>query len=281
MMDLWMTEWQTQHLGMSARIKETLFSGRSSFQEIAVVESEPFGRMLVLDGVFQTSLFDEFIYHEMMAHVSLSTHPRPERILIIGGGDGGTAREVLRHPSVEKVEMIEIDGMVVDVCKKFLPEISAALIAGSPRLEVKIGDGIQHMSQAENEYDVIIVDCSDPIGPGEGLFTKAFYRDVYRALKADGLFVQQTESPFYHQDLIQRLWLDVEELFPVARMYLAYIPLYPGGMHSFTMGSKKADPLETALRPLPFRTRYFNESIYHSCFALPNFVQELLTEKAK
>lgn len=281
MMDLWMTEWQTQHLGMSARIKETLFSGRSSFQEIAVVESEPFGRMLVLDGVFQTSLFDEFIYHEMMAHVSLSTHPRPERILIIGGGDGGTAREVLRHPSVEKVEMIEIDGMVVDVCKKFLPEISAALIAGSPRLEVKIGDGIQHMSQAENEYDVIIVDCSDPIGPGEGLFTKAFYRDVYRALKADGLFVQQTESPFYHQDLIQRLWLDVEELFPVARMYLAHIPLYPGGMHSFTMGSKKADPLETALRPLPFRTRYFNELIYHSCFALPNFVQELLTEKAK
>ena len=281
MMDLWMTEWQTQHLGMSARIKETLFSGRSSFQEIAVVESEPFGRMLVLDGVFQTSLFDEFIYHEMMAHVSLSTHPRPERILIIGGGDGGTAREVLRHPSVKKVEMIEIDGMVVDVCKKFLPEISAALIAGSPRLEVKIGDGIQHMSQAENEYDVIIVDCSDPIGPGEGLFTKAFYRDVYRALKADGLFVQQTESPFYHQDLIQRLWLDVEELFPVARMYLAHIPLYPGGMHSFTMGSKKADPLETALRPLPFHTRYFNESIYHSCFALPNFVQELLTEKAK
>ena len=281
MMDLWMTEWQTQHLGMSARIKETLFSGRSSFQEIAVVESEPFGRMLVLDGVFQTSLFDEFIYHEMMAHVSLSTHPRPERILIIGGGDGGTAREVLRHPSVKKVEMIEIDGMVVDVCKKFLPEISAALIAGSPRLEVKIGDGIQHMSQAENEYDVIIVDCSDPIGPGEGLFTKSFYRDVYRALKEDGLFVQQTESPFYHQDLIQRLWLDVEELFPVARMYLAHIPLYPGGMHSFTMGSKKADPLKTDLRPLPFRTRYFNESIYRSCFALPNFVQELLTAKTK
>lgn len=281
MMDLWMTEWQTQHLGMSARIKETLFSGRSSFQEIAVVESEPFGRMLVLDGVFQTSLFDEFIYHEMMAHVSLSTHPNPERILIIGGGDGGTAREVLRHPSVEKVEMIEIDGMVVDVCKKFLPEISAALIAGSPRLEVKIGDGIQHMSQAENEYDVIIVDCSDPIGPGEGLFTKAFYQDVYRALKADGLFVQQTESPFYHQELIQHLWLDVEKLFPVARMYLAHIPLYPGGMHSFTMGSKKADPLKTALRPLPFRTRYFNEPIYRSCFALPNFVQELLAAKTK
>ena len=281
MMDLWMTEWQTQHLGMSARIKETLFSGRSSFQEIAVVESEPFGRMLVLDGVFQTSLFDEFIYHEMMAHVSLSTHPNPERILIIGGGDGGTAREVLRHPSVKKVEMIEIDGMVVDVCKKFLPEISAALIAGSPRLEVKIGDGIQHMSQAENEYDVIIVDCSDPIGPGEGLFTKSFYRDVYRALKADGLFVQQTESPFYHQELIQRLWLDVEELFPVARLYLAHIPLYPGGMHSFTMGSKKADPLKTDLRPLLFRTRYFNESIYRSCFALPNFLQELLTAKTK
>ena len=275
-MDLWMTEWQTQHLGMSARIKETLFSGRSAFQEIAVVETEQFGRMLVLDGVFQTSLFDEFIYHEMMAHVSLSTHSNPKRILIIGGGDGGTAREVLRHPSVEKVEMIEIDGMVVDVCKKFLPEISAALIAGSSRLEVKIGDGIQHMRQAENEYDVIIVDCSDPIGPGEGLFTRAFYQDVHQALKPDGLFVQQTESPFYHQALIRRLWKDVDDLFPVARMYLAHVPLYPGGMHSFTMGSKKADPLQAMLRPLPFHTRYFNESIYRSCFALPNFVCELL-----
>ncbi len=115
MMDLWMTEWQTQHLGMSVRIKETLFSGRSSFQEIAVVESEPFGRMLVLDGVFQTSLFDEFIYHEMMAHVSLSTHPNPKRILIIGGGDGGTAREVLRHPSVEKVEMIGGEAREIQV----------------------------------------------------------------------------------------------------------------------------------------------------------------------
>lgn len=280
-MELWLTEWQTAHLGLVARIKKTLFAGRSAFQEIAVVDSDPFGRMLVLDGVFQTSLFDEFVYHEMMVHVPLLTHPAPRQVLIIGGGDGGTAREVLRHPGVEQVEMVEIDGLVVDVCKQFLPEISVALIEQPPRLDLKIGDGIGHMSQAENKYDVIIVDCSDPIGPGEGLFTKEFYRDVYKALKPDGLFVQQTESPYYHQELLGRLWQDVHAIFPVSRLYTAFIPLYPGGMHSFTMGSKQYDPLQVKPQALPFGTRYFNAELYRSCFALPNFIRRLLEAAEK
>ncbi|BBB90032.1 MAG TPA: polyamine aminopropyltransferase [Methylomusa anaerophila] len=277
-MELWYTEFQTKNLGLTTRIKETLFAGKSKFQEVAVVESLEFGRMLVLDGVFQTSVFDEFIYHEMIAHVPLFSHPNPRKVLIIGGGDGGTVREVVKHQSIEKAEMVEIDGMVVDVCKKYLPEISIALNGNHPKLELKIGDGIKHMQQAENLYDVIIVDCSDPIGPGEGLFTRAFYKDVYKALKPDGLFVQQTESPFYHQELVKRLHQDISSLFPIIRLYLASIPLYPGGLHCFTIGSKQYDPTEADVSRIPatFGTRYHNVNIQKSCFALPNFVQELI-----
>ncbi|HWR38298.1 MAG TPA: polyamine aminopropyltransferase [Patescibacteria group bacterium] len=276
-MELWYTEFQTRNLGLTCRVTETLFTGRSAFQEIAVVESAEFGRMLILDGVFQTSIFDEYIYHEMIAHVPLSIHPAPRRVLVIGGGDGGTVREVVRHDVVELVELVEIDGMVVDVSKKYLPEISSALLEEHSRLRLKIGDGIQHMHEACDKYDVIIVDCSDPIGPGEGLFSQQFYQDVYKALKADGLFVQQTESPFYHQDLIRRLSADISSLFPICRMYLANIPLYPGGLHSFTLGSKKYDPVAGAAdrSALPFSTRYYNRDIQRSCFMLPEFIRLL------
>ncbi|MDF2502445.1 MAG: speE [Anaerosporomusa subterranea] len=275
-MDLWLTEWQTPDLGLKTRVKKTLFAGQSDFQKVSVVDSEQFGRMLTLDGVFQTSVFDEYIYHEMIAHVPLYTHPNPKRVLVIGGGDGGSVREAVRHDSVESVEMVEIDGMVVDVCKQYLPEISAALIQNHPKLTLKIGDGIAHMRDAENHYDVIIVDCSDPIGPGEGLFTRGFFQDVHKALKADGLFVQQTESPFYHQSLIRKLHHDISGIFPITRLYLAQIPLYPGGTHSFTIGSKQYDPMTAPSRKPSFDTRYYNENIQKSAFVLPNMVRELL-----
>ncbi|SDF32787.1 polyamine aminopropyltransferase [Sporolituus thermophilus] len=276
-MELWITERQTKNLGLTCRVKEALFTGKSEFQEVVVVDTYEFGRMLVLDGVFQTSIFDEFVYHEMIAHVPLFTHPNPKNVLVIGGGDGGTIREVVKHPSVERAEMVEIDGLVVDVCKKYLPEISEALINNHPKVHLKIDDGIKHMKEAENFYDVIIVDCSDPIGPGEGLFTYEFYKDVYKALKADGLFVQQTESPFFHQPLIKRLWKDISSLFPITRLYLTQIPLYPGGTHCFTIGSKQYDPLNVDTAKLPeLNTRYYNRDIQKSCFVLPNFVKELL-----
>ncbi|GMA98480.1 polyamine aminopropyltransferase [Pelosinus sp. IPA-1] len=276
-MNLWFTESQTKNLGLQARIKETLFMGKSDFQDVAVVDTHQFGRMLVLDGVFQTTIADEFIYHEMIAHVPLFTHPNPKKVLVIGGGDGGTIREVVRHDAVEKAEMVEIDGMVVEVCKKFLPEISQALINHDPKLELKIGDGIGHMKDAENKYDVIIVDCSDPIGPGKGLFTPEFYQNVYKALKEDGLFVQQTESPFYHQELITYLHKEIGQLFPITKTYLANIPTYPSGLHCFTMGSKKYDPTAANIGNIqPLKTRYYNKDIHKSSFVLPNFVQELL-----
>jgi spermidine synthase len=276
-MELWLTEKQTENLGLSCRVKETLFSGQSAFQTISVVDSYEFGRMLVLDGVFQTSIVEEYIYHEMIAHVPLFTHPNPQRVLVIGGGDGGAVREIVRHANVKTVEMVEIDGMVVDISKKYLPEISAALLANDPKLQLEIGDGIAHMKHAENFYDVIIVDCSDPIGPGVGLFSREFFSDVRRALKPDGLFVQQTESPFYHQPLISRIYKDIADFFPITKMYLANIPLYPGGLHSFTLGSKQYDPTTAPLpEKLPFDTRYYNQELHRSCFALPNFVRELI-----
>jgi spermidine synthase len=276
-MELWMTEFQTKNLGMTCRIKETLFTGQSDFQEISVVDTYEFGRMLVLDGVFQTSVFDEYIYHEMIARVPLNIHPKPANVLVIGGGDGGCVREVVQHPGVERVEMVEIDGLVVEVSKKYLPEISAAMIHNHPKLHVKIGDGIAYMRDAQNQYDAIIVDCSDPIGPGEGLFTPAFYQDVYKALKPDGLFVQQTESPFYHKHLIRGLFQDIKALFPITRLYLANIPLYPGGLHCFTIGSKQYDPLTVDVAGVPAMTgRYYNRAIQKSCFMLPEFVQDLL-----
>ena len=276
-MELWLTEKETDNLGLTCRVKETLFSGKSDFQSVEVVDSYEFGRMLILDGVFQTSIFEEYIYHEMIVHVPLFTHPKPRKILVIGGGDGGSVREVVRHEAVEQVEMVEIDGMVVEVSKKYLPEISSAMLAGHPKLKVEIGDGIARMKEAKNYYDVIIVDCSDPIGPGVGLFSREFYQDVHRALKPDGLFVQQTESPFYHRSLISRIFHDIADFFPITSLYLANIPLYPGGLHSFTLGSKQYDPLQaTAPDPLPFSTRYYNPALHKSCFTLPSFVQELI-----
>ncbi len=275
-MELWFSEFQTANLRLGARVKETLYMGKSDFQEIAVLDTFEFGRMLALDGVFQTSIFDEFIYHEMIAHVPMFVHPNPKNVLIIGGGDGGSAREALRHPGVAMVEMVEIDGMVVDVCKRFLPEISTVLISGHDKFTLKIGDGIDHMAQAEDKYDVVIVDCSDPIGPGEGLFNRQFYKDCFRALKADGLFVQQTESPFYHQPLLKRVRRDIEGIFPITRTYLAQIPLYPGGTHCFTIGSKKYDPLAVDTAKLPeLATRYWTRELQRASFALPNYMLEL------
>lgn len=278
-MGTWITEKQSNHLSLSTEVDRVIYSGESEFQTIEVAHSLEFGNMLVLDGVFQTSEKEEFVYHEMMAHVPLYLHPNPKKVLIIGGGDGGVARECVRHEEVDEVTMVEIDGKVVSLSKEYLPTIAKAMIEKNPKLTVKIGDGIGFMAQAEAYYDVIIVDCSDPIGPGEGLFTKEFYENTFKALKEDGLFVQQTESPFMHQALIQKCFSFVEKIFPITRLYTAFIPLYPSGMHCFTMGSKKYDPLtwvpnRDSVKPM----KYYNEDIQKAAFALPNFVKELLQQ---
>ncbi len=276
----WVTEVQTPSLRFSMAVNEILYQGKSEFQEIIVADTKQFGRVLSLDGVFQTSDAEEWVYHEMIAHVPLYMHPHPERVLIIGGGDGGSAREVLRHPEVRAVDMVEIDAEVIRLAKQYFPQIASALIAEPDRLHVTVGDGLAKVAATENEYDVIIVDCSDPIGPGEGLFQRQFYRDACRALKAGGLLVQQTDSPFLRGALVHDIVRVMSDEFAYARLYLAAIPIYPSGMHSFMLASKGEDPLTALRRPVDIAPlRYYNDAIAKAAFVLPNFVKTLLRER--
>lgn len=274
-MELWYTEFQTPNVGITCKTSKTYHTEKTEFQEMALIETEQFGRMLVLDGTVQTTIADEFVYHEMITHVPLSTHKNPKKALVIGGGDAGAIREILKHPTIEKAVLCEIDARVVEVCKEYLPEISCAL--SDKRAEVNIADGIKYVHEHKNEFDVIMVDSTDPVGPAVGLFAVDFYKAIYESLKEDGIFVAQTESPFYHKDLIRNAYRDVKSLFPVARLYTCAIPTYPSGYWSFTMGSKKYDPLDTDVSSIPVMdTKYYCPEIHKSVFALPKFVADLV-----
>lgn len=272
-MELWITEQQNEDVNFTCRVKRTIYSEKTEFQQVDIMETEYFGKMMVLDGVIQTTSFDEFVYHEMIVHVPMLAHPDPKRILVIGGGDGGSVREIIRHKSVEKVDWVDIDGRVIEICKAYMPEWNAP-IWSSPLVEQKTDDGLKHMKESQGMYDVIIVDCSDPVGPGELLFTYEFYKDIFGALKEDGLFVQQTESPFYHRELIKRIQRDVQSIYPVTGLYTANIPTYPSGLHCFTIGSKKHDPAHS-VRSADFETRWYTAKTHESSFVLPRFVAEL------
>ncbi|WP_025773078.1 polyamine aminopropyltransferase [Neomoorella thermoacetica] len=275
MRGIWFSELQTPDLAISVRLNQTLHHEKTPYQELAVVDTEAYGRMLLLDNIIQTTVKDEFFYHEMIAHVPLNTHPNPRTALVIGGGDGGVVREIVKHPSIEKVTLVEIDARVVANAREYLPEIACGL--DDARVEIRFEDGIEHVRQRENTYDVIIVDSTDPIGPAVGLFSAEFYRNVYRALKADGVFVAQTESPIFNSRLIRRIQRDLNEIFPIARLYLTTVPTYPGGLWAFSLGSKKYDPLEVDWRQAPqVATRYYTPAIHQAAFSLPPFVQEFL-----
>ncbi len=276
-MNCWFTELQTDNMKLSCRVKKILCEEKTPFQHLAVYDTDQFGRMLALDDVIQTTVKDEFVYHEMITHVGLNTHPNPRRVLVVGGGDGGSIREILKHPSVEQATLVEIDERVIAAAREYLPEISCAL--DDPRVRIIVDDGIKHVRENRNTYDMIIVDSTDPVGPAEGLFGKAFYQDVHDALTEDGLFVAQTESPFFNQDIISRVFKDVQSIFPIARLFLACVPTYPGGLWSFTMGSKKYDPRQVNVQALPdLKTRYYSPSIHLAAFELPPFVSEMINQ---
>lgn len=273
-MELWFTEKQTESYGITAKIKQTLHTEQTQFQKLDMVETEEFGNMLILDGMVMTTKKDEFVYHEMVAHVPLFTHPNPENVLVVGGGDGGVIREVLKHPSVKKATLVEIDGKVIEYSKKFLPEIAGEL--ENPRVEVIVGDGFMHIANAENEYDVIMVDSTEPVGPAVNLFTKGFYAGIAKALKEDGLFVAQTDNPWFKGDLIRTVQRDVKEIFPIVRLYIANVPTYPSGMWTFTIGSKKHDPLAVEEgRFHEIETKYYTKELHKVAFVLPRFVGDL------
>lgn len=274
-MELWFTEKQTPSVGITCKVLSTLHREKSSFQEIAVLDTEQFGRMLVLDGMVMTTIKDEFTYHEMLVHVPLNTHPHPRKVLIVGGGDGGTIREVLRHPEIEKVTLVEIDKRVTDVSKKFLPELASAF--DHPKVEACFEDGIQFVKDKEAVYDVILIDSPEPIGQAARLFSADFYADIYRALRADGLFAAQTESPFFNQDLIAAVTAGIQKSFPITKLYLSFVPTYPSGLWSFTIGSKKYDPEAVDKDSIPsLPTRYYNADMHFASFNMPEFVKEIL-----
>lgn len=193
--------------------------------------------MLLLDGIVQTTEKDEYVYHEMITHIPLFTHPNPKKVLVVGGGDGGTIREVLKHPSVEKAVLCEIDEEVIKASKEFLPTISCAL--DNPKCEIFIGDGIKYVHEHKNEFDIIIVDSTDPFGAAEGLFGGSFYKEIYQALTAEGIFVAQTETPFYLPEVVKKVYDDAKTVFSITKLFMAAIPTYPSGYWSFTIGSKK------------------------------------------
>jgi spermidine synthase len=274
-MELWFTEKQTDAFGITAKVKETLVTEKTQFQDLAMIDTAEWGRMLVLDGMVMTTVRDEFVYHEMVTHPALFTHPNPKRVLVVGGGDGGAIREVLKHPSVEEAVLVDIDGKVIEYSKQYLPEIACEL--DNPRVKVIVGDGYMHIHENKNAYDVIMVDSTEPVGPAVELFTRGFYQGIYEALKEDGIFVAQTDNPWFKADLIRSVYRDVKEIFPIVRVYAANVPTYPSGLWTFTMGSKTHDPLEVDESAIPeIESKYYTPRLHKAAFVLPRFVEDLL-----
>jgi spermidine synthase len=277
-MGLWYDETLDDHTRLGLRVKETLFSGRSSHQEIEVIDTVGFGRVLIIDKVFMTSEYDEFLYHEMLAQPALSTAPNIARVLVIGGGDGGTVREVLRHPDVKECVMVEIDEMVVNVSKEYLPGIGTAW--NDPRLDLRFIDGHEYVKQSTDEkYDVILLDGTDPIGPGAVLFDESFYACCKRMLTPEGVMALQSESPLLMMGLFVETQHRLRSLFSEVHPYLGPVPLYGTGIWSWTWCSDTGEPLR-AIRErqeaIVEGSKAYNEELHQAIFALPNYVKRAL-----
>jgi spermidine synthase len=270
--DLWVTEYHTPALGFSCKTTDTLRVEQTKFQHLAVVTTEQFGRMLLLDGFVQTTEKDEWVYHEMISLVALNSHPSPQRVLIIGGGDGGALREAVAHPGVQKGILVDIDGRVIEASRDFFPGLSCSF--DDPKAEVIVDDGIEFIKNHKNSFDVIMVDSTDPVGPAVQLFSQQFYQNCFDALKDDGMLVVQSESPFFNQDVIIMAFGGINKAFPICKLYLASIPTYPSGLWSFTVGSKKYDPEQPAT--ISDEHKYYNSAVHKAAFQLPGFVQDII-----
>jgi spermidine synthase len=259
-----------------------LRSEQSLFQKIYLFHNETFGNILVLDGYVQVTEKDEFVYHDMIVHPAMAVNPAIKRVLIIGGGDGGTAREVSRYAHIEKIDMVEIDEAVVRLSKEYLPTM-ANVYDREPRLNLMIADGLKFVAEAPDEsYDLILVDSTDPAGPGEGLFTVEFYKNCHRILSKDGILVNQHEGAFYDGDIeeMKKAHAKIRKVFPIARVYGFNTPTYASGYWYFGFASKTLDPVADqkadAWEALGLATRYYNSELHKGAFALPNYVRDIL-----
>lgn len=273
----WFREAASSGHALEWKVIRRLYQDQSPYQRIEVLELETFGIALILDGIMQTTSGDEFIYHEMLAHVPLLAHPRPQRVLIIGGGDGGLAREVLRHPEVEELTLVEIDRMVVEVAMKYLPEHTRAL--SDSRLVIRYADGSRFLKDTSNHrrFDVILVDSTDPegTGPGRWLYTQAFHDDVLLSLRGEGIFAQQTGTPFFNPEVMTQVAQSLIQRFAWAGVYWAAVPSYPGGFFTFSVGSMGPQVSEPR-RDLAEATKWYSSDVHRQAFVLPTYFKRRL-----
>ncbi|HUW22424.1 MAG TPA: polyamine aminopropyltransferase [bacterium] len=285
MKETWFYESLFPSVRLGLKVKGTLVSNKSPYQKINILDTYEFGKVLVLDGVVQTTERDEFIYHEMLTHLPMLSHPHPERVLIIGGGDGGILREVLKYP-VKEVSLVEIDKKVIEFSKSYLSAICKNSF-NDRRANIIIDDGVNFVKERKRKFDVIIVDSSDPIGPAKVLFSSKFYRDTFNTLSHNnGTFAQQTGSPFLQREELPYVYRRLKKIFPFVSTFSTAVPTYIGGLFSFVFASKGIDPLKIRLweiekryRKLRLKTRYYNPEIHHSSFTLPTYIKEAVEAK--
>lgn len=284
-MDLWFSEYSTKDTKFSIRIEETLYSAKSAFQRMDFYRSKTFGTFFTLDGYMMVNERDEFIYHDMIAHVPMAVNPAIKRVLVIGGGDGGAVRELTRYSHVQEIHMVEIDEMVVRACQKYLPQTAGKL--NDPRVTLFFEDGVAFLKDKTDAYDLILVDSTDPIGPGEGLFTEDFYRDCLRALSENGILINQHESPYFEANAQQmkRAHAKIFKLFPISKVYQFHMPTYPSGHWLFGFASKKLDPIQDLKAEewtaIGLDTEYYNTDLHIGAFMLPTYVKRKLEDVEK
>lgn len=264
--------------GLRIEIEKKLEDFKTKYQHLQVFDTKYFGRMLVLDNVVMLTEYDEFAYHEMLAHVALNTHPNPKRVLVIGGGDGGIIRELAKHKEVEEIHLCELDNEVIEVSKKYFPNISSGF--KDPRVKIFFEDGAKFVKENKN-YDIVIVDSPDPVGPAISLFTEEFYKGIRDSLNEDGILVTQSESMYYHQELISKLSKFIPKLFPKYWHYYSLVPTYPSGVIGFSFCSKKYDPKKDFNKEKAeglTDLKYYNSGIHSASFELPNFIKKKVYE---
>ncbi len=279
-MDLWFTESHTPHVRFSMRVIRELIRHRSDYQEICILDTEEFGRVLVMDNFIMLTEKDEFIYHEMITHPAFAVNPQIRKVLVIGAGDGGTIRELTRYPQIEHIDLVEIDEDVITLSKTYLHQTACKL--DDQRVHLHIDNGVKYVRRCHNQYDLIIVDSTDPFGPGEGLFTPEFYGNCYNALTQDGILINQQESTFYDEYTLamQRAHQRIKTLFPIAMVYQAHIPTYPSGHWLFGFAAKTHHPIDNLQaqkwQDFQLKTKYYNTALHVGAFALPNYVLDNL-----
>ncbi len=281
-MDMWL---YTDNSKMSIPVSRQLYSAESEYQKIAVFESPQYGRLLTLDGDIRLSAADEYLNNERGGHVPMSVHPCVKNVLIIGGGDGGVARELIAYPEVENIDVVEPDEVFIEACREYFPDITKAF--DDPRVNIIERDGLRFLRGKSGEYDLIINDSTDPFGHTEGLFTKEFYGSCYRALKDDGIMVYQHGSPFFDEDetAFRAMHRKAYSTFPVSRVYQAHIPTCPSGYWMFGFASKKYHPIND-FNPAKWNARgiktwYYTTNLHLGAFMLPKYVEDLLIEAEK